>query len=177
MADAISVQDKDRPQKRVCMGTIATAHGVRGLVKVKCDADDPAILNGPLYTSEKGQDSLNLLLKNSMGKYWLAEIEGINDRDAALALRGTKLWLDREELPDINDEDEFYCEDLIGLEVITTENEKHGTIISVDNFGAGDLLEIRPLKGDTYYLPFTKENVPEIKIKDSQVVIGKIPNE
>jgi len=112
-----------------------------------------------------------------MGKYWLAGVDGISDRDAAMELRGTKLWIDRDTLPALEDEEEFYIQDLVGLDVITENGTKAGSIITVENFGAGDLLEIRPLSGDTYYLPFTKKNVPDINIKDRQVVIRNTDHE
>ncbi|MCB9991607.1 MAG: 16S rRNA processing protein RimM [Rhodospirillales bacterium] len=107
-----------------------------------------------------------------MGKYWLAEIGGVNDRDAALELRGTKLWIDRERLPEIDDEDEFYLDDLIGLAVRTADGKDAGKVIAVDNFGAGDLLEIKPLAGDAYYLPFTKDNVPGVNLDKGIVTIS-----
>ena len=168
---SVSFQDQDQSSLRVCLGVIATAHGVKGLVKIRCDADAPSILNGPLYTSEKGQDTLTLTLKNSMGKYWLATVDGITDRDEALALRGTKLWLDRNKLPDLDDEDEFYIQDLVGLKAQDKNGNEIGKVIAVDNFGAGDLIEIKPLKGESYYVPFTKDNVPDLSLTEKYIVI------
>lgn len=157
--------------KRVCLGKIATAHGVKGLVKILCHADDPHILDGALYTSETGTDQLTLKMKNSMGKYWLAEVDGIGDRDAALALSHTTLWIDRDALPEIEDEEEFYIEDLAGLKVEDTDGKEVGHILAVRNFGAGDLLEIKPLYGESFYLNFSRENVPEVLISQGKVVI------
>lgn len=173
MANAMPVQDRDQPTRRVCLGVIATAHGVRGLVKVLCEADDPRMLDGhgALYTSETGGKTLTLSLKNSMGKYWLAEVEGIADRDAALALRGTKLWIERDKLPELESDDEFYIEDLVGLRAEDGDGNPAGTILAVENFGAGTLLEIKPPEGNSYYLPFTKANVPDIRLNDGKVVI------
>ena len=176
MSAAVSVQDQDQPPRRTCLGTIATAHGVRGLVKIRCEADDSQLLNGTLYTSETGQDTLHLTMKNSLGsgggKYWLAEVDGITDRDAALALNGTKLWIDRNRLPAIEDEDEFYLDDLIGLKVQDSAGNAAGKIIAVDNFGAGDLLEIQPPQGGSYHLPFTKKNVPAVLLEQGMVTIA-----
>lgn len=165
------VQEQDRPARRVCLGVIATAHGVRGLVKVLCYADDPHMLDGMLFTSETGESSLTMTMKNSMGKYWLAEIEGIADRTAAEALRGVKLWIDRAELPALDDEEEFYIEDLVGLAAEHSGGESAGKVIAVENFGAGDLLEIQPPTGTSYYLAFTKENVPHIFLQERKIVI------
>lgn len=86
--------------KRLCLTQIATAHGVKGLVKLHVFVEDTSLLNGALFTSETGPETLSVTLKNATAKHFLAEIEGIKDRDAALALRGTKLYLDREALPE-----------------------------------------------------------------------------
>ncbi len=174
MHSAMSVQDQNQhPARRVCLGRIAKAHGVRGLVKVRCSGDDPYMLDkhGSLFTSETGEGTITLTMKNSMGKYWLAEVEGVVDRDKAETLNGTELWIERSKLPEIEDEDEFYFEDLIGLPVQTEDGSPAGKIIAVENFGASDLLEIQPITGAPYHLPFTKEKVPKISIADNIVVI------
>lgn len=157
---------------RVCLGVIATAHGVKGLVKILCYAQDPYLLDGTVFASETGDKTVSLQMKNSMGKYWLAEVAGIDNRDAALALRGTKLWADREALPVPENEDEFYIEDLVGLKVCDTAGRDAGTVIAVDNFGAGDLLEIKPSVGESYYLAFTKQNVPAVDIAGGTLTVA-----
>ncbi|HEY8192240.1 MAG TPA: ribosome maturation factor RimM, partial [Alphaproteobacteria bacterium] len=104
--------------RRVCLGKIATAHGVRGLVKVIVHADDPASLEdyGPLYTSESGDKTIKISLHNPMGKFWLAVVDGVTDRTQAEKFRNTELWLDREHLPEA-EEGQYYHADLIGLTV------------------------------------------------------------
>lgn len=157
---------------RICIGEIATAHGVKGLIKVRVFAEDETLLNGTVYTSEDGSDTICIQLKNSMNTHWLAQVEGISDRTAAEALRGTKLYIDKEALPE-PDEDEFYYDDLIGLAVISPEGEPIGKVIAVENFGASDLLDIKPAKGGaSFYLPFTDETVPEIR---DDIIIAVIP--
>ncbi len=157
-------------EKRVCLGKIAQAHGIKGFVKVLSYGEDPQLLNGALYSSENASDTLTMSLKNSLGKYWLAEIKDVSDRDAAEKLRGTELWVERDNLPKPKN-GEFYIDDLIGRRVINTDDVEIGKIIAVDNFGAGDLLEIQPLSDEAFYLPFTKENVPDIKEDRITVVI------
>lgn len=157
---------------RVCLGVIATAHGVKGLVKILCHAQDPSLLDGVLFTSDSGAQTLSIRMKNSMGKYWLAEVEGIHDRDAALALHGTKLWAGRDRLPVPENEDEFYIEDLVGLKVRDAAGQEAGIVLAVDNFGAGDLLEIKPVSGESYYLAFTKKNVPAVDIAGGTLTIA-----
>ncbi len=153
-------------EKRVCLAKIATAHGVRGLVKLYIYADDPYLLEqcAPVYTSENGDNTLQVKIKNAMGKasLWLAAIDGVTDRDQAVLLRNTGLWVARDTLPDIEDDDHFYIEDLVGLPVHDENGTHIGIVHAVDNFGASDLVEIRRKSGDTFYLPFDRAHVPDI---------------
>lgn len=165
----------DQP-RRLLLGKIATAHGIKGLVKLIIYADDPHTLEKyrPLYTDEAGNKTLALTLKNPMGKYWLAAVKGITDRNQAEALRGTELWLDRDHLPEPED-GEYYHVDLIGLHAEDKNGINIGTVIGVSNFGAGDLLEIKPPKGISFYLTLTKENVLDILLEDGKVIV-EIPD-
>ena len=157
---------------RICIAKIATAHGIKGLVKLHVFADNETLANGILFTSESGDKTLSLKLKNQTAKHWLAEVDGITDRTEAEKLRGTELYIDKENLPDA-DEDEFYIADLIGLPCIDIDQKHIGKIIAVENFGASDLLEIQPAKdfknGESFYLPFTDETV--LDISDTTVTI------
>lgn len=158
---------------RVCLGKITTAHGVRGLVKVLVYGEDPYLLEelSPLYTAEKGEKSLSLIMKSSAGKFWLAEVKNITDRTQAETLRNTELWVARDHLPDIVDEGEFYITDLIGMDVIDTDGKKLGRVADIKNFGAGDLLEIMPAGSDSFFHPFTMEAVPDIDLDKRLVTI------
>ena len=106
------------PNKRICVGKIASTHGVKGLVKIIPYCDDLSLLKGPLYTSENPADnaSLTITLKNSTGKYILASIEGITTPEDAKKLK-CSLFVSRETLPNIEGEDTFYIEDLVGRSV------------------------------------------------------------
>lgn len=160
-------------ETRICLGKITQPHGVKGLVKVMCYADDPQLLHDrPLFTSETGQNTITLNMKNSMGKYWLAAADNITSRDDADTLRQTKLWVTKDILPDIDDEDEYYIEDLIGMKVKTENGDDAGVVLALQNYGAGDLLEIKPPANESYYLPFTKECVPHIDSATGEVTIA-----
>lgn len=162
-------------QKRILIATIATAHGIKGLVKLNINAENPQLLNdNSLYTTATGGAVLRLRLKNQMGKQWLAEIEGVTDRNRAEELRGTDLWIDRTALPPLESDDEMYIEDLIGLTVRDPDGTAIGTIIGVDNFGASDLLDIQPPTGSSFYLPFTHDTIQEID-PDNGVLVAVIP--
>ena len=156
--------------KRILIGKIATAHGIKGFVKVQAYAEDPFLLNGTLYTSETAPETITLTMKNSMGKIWLAAVDGVTDRTEAEKLRHTELWIDRDALPALDD-DEVYYEDMIGL-TVTEDGETIGKIIGVDDFGAGPLLDIKPENGgDSFYLPFAEQYVRETDIDGGSVTV------
>ena len=125
---------------RVCVGVVAGAHGVRGLVRVKSFTDDPADIAayGPL-SDKPGRRRFTLEIVGSAKGVLLARIGGVGDRDAAEALRGLEFYVDREALPQ-TDEDEFYHADLIGLPVFLENGEPYGTVRALHEFGAGDMI-------------------------------------
>ncbi len=174
----MSIQDQDQPSappvsKRVCLGKIVGTHGVRGLVKILPFGDDPELLKKitPLYINATGDKFLALTFKNFVGKHILASIDGITNKEDAEALSKPELWVNRDQLPEISDDDEFYIEDLIGLSVFDAEKSQLGHVISVPDYGAGQMLEIKPTGGKRFLVPFTKANVPEVDLKAGSVVI------
>jgi len=153
--------------KRICIGKISSTHGVKGLVKILPYCEDTSLLSGEVLCDETSDKTLNITLKNSMGKFILAEIEGITTPEDAKKLKNL-LYVPRNVLPEIDNDDEFYIEDLIGLDA--HENDKKiGIIKAFDNFGAGDLLEIKPLSGETFYIPFQDEYVTNVDL-DNKII-------
>lgn len=158
----MSFQNQDQPDKRIALGRIASAHGVKGLVKILPYGENPALL-------EQVSD-FKITLKNPMGKYYLAEIEGVSNRDEAEALKGVELFIARDGLPD-PDDGEFYYEDLTGLKCVEENGAELGHIKAVLNFGAGELLEVRLKNGQDVLIPFTDEYVPDVDIEHNCVTI------
>jgi 16S rRNA processing protein RimM len=174
-AGALPLPVGEGKKARILIGKIINAHGVKGLVKITPFCDDPRWIEtlGPVYKAETGGETLKVIMKNSAGaKFWLAGVEGITERNGAEALRGTELFIDRDKLPAIKEKNTFYHADLIGLKAIDENGLAIGTVIDVVNFGAGDLIEIQPSGGQSFYLPFTKENITAIK---KEIVQIKIP--
>ncbi|HQX27939.1 MAG TPA: ribosome maturation factor RimM [Alphaproteobacteria bacterium] len=163
---------KGEGEKRVCLGKITSAHGVKGLVKILPFGEDPLLIEelSPVFTGESSSDQLSITMKNSAGnKYWLAAVDGVVERDGAEALRGTEIWVERDALPKIKEKNTFYHTDLIGLSV-TEDGKEIGTVVNVQNYGAGDLLEIKA-NGSTFLFPFTNDTCPEINVKGGFVSI------
>ncbi|MCB9982076.1 MAG: 16S rRNA processing protein RimM [Rhodospirillales bacterium] len=138
----------------VCVGRIAAPHGVKGLVKILPYCEDVSLIEQAA--------NFKITLKNPNGKYILAAIEGVNDRDSAEALAGTDLTVDRSTLPAIEEDDTYYIDDLVGLIAVDESGAEVGTVKAVLNFGAGDLLEIRLKGGQEVLIPFTDEYVPDV---------------
>ena len=126
--------------------------------------------HGPV-SDEKGGHDFALSLTGATGDRLIARIEGVEDRSAAEALKGTRLFLPRAVLPAIEDEDEYYVEDLMGLGVELRDGSAYGEIVAVHDFGAGQVLEIAPPEGPTVMLPFTAQAVPLVDVAAGRVVI------
>ncbi|MGB6998476.1 MAG: ribosome maturation factor RimM, partial [Pseudolabrys sp.] len=104
--------------------------------------------------------------------HFVARIAGVNDRDAAEKLRNIELYIPRARLPKIEEADTFYHADLVGLDAITPDGARVGTVHALHNFGAGDIIEIAPAEGgDPLMLPFNETTVPKIDVAARQVVV------
>jgi len=159
------------PERLILVGRVAGAFGVRGEIRINAFTDDPAAL--VRYRDLKRADGAPALTLTGGRPHKGALVARANEvatREDAEALRGLELYLPREALP-APDEDEYYLADLIGLAAVSPAGETLGQIKSVQNFGAGDLLEIAPPEGPTWWVPFTHEAAPEVRIGGGVVVV------
>lgn len=158
--------------KRVLLGRILGPHGVRGEVVLETYTAEPRDIAsyGPLE-SEDGKRQFEVKVLRETPKGIIARIAGVPDRTAAEPLKGLSLFVDRARLPDTV-EDEFYRADLVGLRAEDGEGQLVGEVVGLENYGAGDLLEVR-LKGarKTELLPFTETFVPLVDIANGRVVV------
>ena len=158
---------------RLCLGAIAGAHGVRGDVRLKTFTEDPLDIAayGPL-SSEDGKRQFEIRKLREAKDHVVATVSGIATREEAIALKGTRLYVDRDRLPEPEDEDTWYHADLIGLEARLEDGSVLGEIQAVYDYGAGDLLEIVLTAGGAPVLvPFTMETVPEVDISTGAVTV------
>lgn len=167
---AVVVAADARP-KRICLGAIVGAHGVRGLVRIKSFTEAPQDLAayGPL-SDEAGARRFVVTVKSQAKGVLIAAIAGVDNRDAAEALKGTRLYVDRAALPP-TEEEEYYHADLIGLSAEDRSGETIGRVTGVQNYGAGDILEIERPDGTELLLPFTKAAVPEVDLAGGRLVV------
>jgi 16S rRNA processing protein RimM len=138
--------------KRVALAAVAGAHGVKGEVRLKLFSDSAASLaqHENVYV---GGARCRLLFARDGGKTAVARFEGVADRSAAEALRGSLVEIDRSALPQL-EEGEYYHADLVGLVCVDREGQPVGTVVAVENFGAGDLLEVELPDGRKSLIPF-----------------------
>ncbi len=153
---------------RICLGEITGARGLRGEMRLRCYADDPGGLGQ--YSAFETQTGRELVIEqvNVKGGRLSFRARGVTSREAAEALKGTKLYVPRSALPEPG-RDDFYHADLVGLEVKDGDGARIGRVAAVHNFGAGDLLEVLPVgeneKNASFFAPFNREVVPVIDVK------------
>ena len=158
------------PGSLVILGVIGAPHGVRGEVRVNSSTADPVAIGkyGPL-TLPDGR-LLKVKSVRPASEVVLVKFEGIDDRNAAEALKFKTLAVPRDRLPPSNDDD-FYHTDLIGLRCETTEGVLIGILVAIHDFGAGDILDIKPETGPNVTFGFTKANVPIVDLAGGKLVI------
>jgi len=159
---------------RVCLGQIGAAHGVRGEVRLRSFTAEPAAIAdyGPLE-AEDGR-IFQIESMRPAKDHFVARFSGVADRDAAELLVNIKLYVPRERLPAPAQPDEFYHADLVGLAVVDRSGQRVGTVVAIHNFGAGDLIELRPDAADqTEFVPFDAINVPEVDVAGGRLVVDR----
>ncbi|TPI37652.1 ribosome maturation factor RimM [Mesorhizobium sp. B3-1-9] len=155
----------------VQMAVIGAAHGIKGELRVKTFTGDPLALAdyGPLYA--KDGRAFQILDIRPAGTVVVVRFKGVGDRNAAEALAGTELFVDRSVLPDDGEEDEFYHADLIGLDV-RDDTGIIGKVVAVHNFGGGDILDVTLAGRKGVLIPFTQAAVPHVSIADGFVEVN-----
>jgi 16S rRNA processing protein RimM len=151
------------------MAVIGAAHGIKGELRVKTFTGDPLALAdyGPLHA--KDGRAFQILDIRPAGTVVVVRFKGVNDRNAAEALAGTELFVDRSVLPDDGEEDEFYHADLIGLEVRDDTDAVLGKVVAVHNFGGGDILDVTLGGRKGVLIPFTQAAVPQVAVAEGFV--------
>ena len=157
----------------VLMGVFGAPHGVKGEIRVKSYASDPASIAayGPLSDAARRRVFAFERLRPLKEDMLVVKLEGLATREGAEALTGVEIFARRAQLPPPA-QDEFYWADLVGLEAVTRDGTSLGRVDALSNHGAGDILEITPEGGgETLLLPFTKAVAPEIDFASRRIVI------
>jgi 16S rRNA processing protein RimM len=161
------------PDRLILMGVFGAPQGVRGEIRVKSLTGEPSAIGayGPLTNKGRTRMFAFESLRPLTDDLLVARVTGILSREAAEAFKGVEIFARRDQLP-APDEDEFYYEDLVGLEAVDAAGGPIGRVVSLMNHGAGDVLEIAPADGgETLLLPFTKSVAPRIDFAAGRIVI------
>jgi 16S rRNA processing protein RimM len=146
----------------VQMAVIGAAHGIKGEVRAKIFTGDPAALGnyGPLR--DAAGRTFEVISVRPAKEVSVVRFKDFTTREAAEALNGTALFVDRSALPADLEEEEFYHADLIGLAVRDENGAEIGMVVAIHDFGAGDILEVKNRSGPSTMIPFTRAAVPEV---------------
>ncbi len=161
-------------EKLIIVGAIAGAHGVRGDVRVKSFTADPedCFAYGPLLGAD-GECLIEAQTIRPAKAHFIVTPSETRTREAWDGLKGTLLHVPRSALP-VTDEDEFYVEDLIGLAVFAGGSEPVGKVKAVQDYGAGDLIEVQPVAGGkSIFIPFTLEDVPMVDLGYGRLTVAE----
>lgn len=147
------------------------AFGVKGEVRLKSFCAMPEDLdNYGTLMSEDGKQTFDLTISRPVKGGFAARIEGVRFKDQADKLRGVRLYVSREVLPNLPD-DQYYHSDLMGMTVIGTGGEMLGKVRAVHDHGAGDFLEVRLILGDDVLIPFTNDAVPTVDLASGRIIV------
>jgi len=155
----------------VLLGEIGAAQGLKGEVRIRSYTEEPGGITayGPLQ-DETGR-KIEIESLRATPKALIARIKGVTTREAAEALAHTKLYVPRAMLPE-RGEEEWYHADLVGLAAVGRDGAPLGKVVAIQNFGAGDLLEVKPIGGGaTVLVPFTRDTVPEIDVEGGRLTL------
>lgn len=163
-----------KPHNPVQMAVIGAAHGIKGELRVNAFTGDPLALGdyGPLYA--KDGRAFEVVDIRPQGAIVVVRFKGVGDRNAAEALNGLALFVDRSALPDDLEDGEFYHADLVGLSVRDGAGARIGKVRAVQNFGGGDILEVVFETGGDALIPFTAAAVPEVSVVDGYIVVDPV---
>ena len=156
---------------RICLGVIVGVHGVRGHLKIKAYTDNPAALDcyGPVSLDDGRLLHLKVKSVSPKGPV-IAVAQEVTDRNEAELMRGLELFIKRDALPPTAN-DEVYHTDLVGLEARDNDGVAIGVIVGLHDFGAGDIIEIKPPSGPTMMLPFAPEYRDEVRLEEGFVTL------
>ena len=154
------------------MAQIGAAHGLKGDVRLRSFTEDPQAFAqyGPLETEDRTR-RLEIESMRPAKDAFIVRFRGVADRDAADVLRDMKLYVDRNRLPAV-EEEEFYHTDLVGLVAVTTTGDLFGDVVGIHNYGAGDIIELKIAgSGETVMLSFDQKTFPAVDIAGGRIVV------
>jgi 16S rRNA processing protein RimM len=163
------------PSENILMGKFGAAVGLKGQIRLNYYSDNLDLIKKNVFSTQlpNGQIPSGQNLKLSFIRHHknqiIVSVEGFSDRTAVETLCGKEIFLPRKSLPQINDKNEFYINDLVGCEVLVAE-KKFGIVKQILNYGAGDIIEIETANGENVMFSFTNANFPQINLEKKQII-------
>lgn len=159
----------------VLMAVVGAPHGVRGEVRARAYSDDPMALKTFSPLQDEAGRHYEVRSVRPAKNVVVMRLSGVETREAAEALKGTSLYIDRSRLPDDSlEDDEFFQADLIGLQVRDNAGKTYGTVQAVQNFGGGDILELADAGKRSVMIPFSEAAVPEIDVAAGFILVDPV---
>ena len=171
------IDDKAGQGTQIALGKVTSAHGLKGQVKIRLYGDNPEILehkDGLVLDGEAQRCFIRIIKPTQKPNTLICALDTVKDRNAAELLAQKELSIEREKFPEIEDDDEYYVADLIGMSVIGQNDQNYGRVKMVDNFGAGDLLLITTPGGKEFYLPFAAQEVVSVDQAAGQIIVSSV---
>ena len=170
--ESTSPATPSRNVPRVCVAKIGAAHGVRGEMRLWPFTHNPlGVLDYGEMENLDGTRRFTIAHARVAKDHLIARIKGVDTREQAEALNHTELYIPRARLPALDDSGEYYIADLVGLNAVSESGAKIGRVVAVHNFGAGDMLEIKPLRGPTRLYPFSDAVVPHVDLAAGRLTL------
>lgn len=161
-------------KKRICIGRIVAAHGVRGQMKLSSYTESPDNIRHYSHVIDDNGDPIDFVVTGKQKEsIFLITIPGVTTRDQAEARKGTELFVYRDDLPEISEEEGFYHEDLVGLEVRDSQQQLLGRVSAVHNFGAGDIIDVRFSDGKEEMFSFDERTFPIVSVEEGYLTLQR----
>jgi len=158
----------------VHIGTFGQPQGLKGEIKIIMFISSlESFKNLRQYLKEDAESEWHFVKFRHVGNKLIAMLEGYKDRDAALALKGKKIYSSRKNFPKTKN-NEYYVIDLIGCEVINIKNQNLGIVVNIENFGASDLIEIENNLQKKIYIPIHDDNIVNVDIRKKIIIVDPI---
>ena len=141
---------------------IVNVHGIKGFVKLRLDFDDVSLFDTPVLLPDFNSEEIRVTLKNKVKNMYLAEVEGLTDRTTAEGLKGSLIYSTIE----VESEDHA----LLNMRCADKDGNNQGTVIDVVNYGASDLLEIKPNQGESFFIPLSDDFVTNIDTANNHII-------
>lgn len=165
------------PADWICLGRVIDAHGLNGELKVFSHTEEPKHIGayGPLSIMNCDDKLTIIKVRSHKNNIVVVRSKELLDRDTAELLKGQDLYVSKQALPQIDDQDIFYVSELKGLALFNSKDEKIGDVEAVHNFGAGDILEVTLVSHrESIMIPFLKEWIKQIDFSHQKVVIDEV---